>query len=643
MGRASQEFDRQLFSMKMSELSHQMQIKSVASDKVAFQGASGPARLGGSALVRIVDGQLVLLREWLGGVDRIAREVWQTQGVTITPDFVRYVLVPEAMMLIGTRESAVKSDVASRAVRTHVEDPYPAQHRLAMEISKLKGEVANRYEIEARELEYQKAPAEQGSPQCQLDEQGSIRGLIEDATKDTALWLQSDPLAEERAHVLALQERLTDLDRIIARRVERRSSPKDAWQWSETACEVRSLLYKAREMRGNIVGKGLARLADHLPQELLGSKRPHRLPAPLRPVSNALTVTQAPAPPTSVGGHGLTPYSPTATEVPANPPMYFLSDLWPQTNVILLEARKKFPLQTETRELCRHVIAEMTPFFCAAVKAGKMKASAVQRECGGGMEDLLHSLLVCNDDGPKSGFSSLSHQAYQRGQQVRKSDEWLALAKAIAEAQHNGTAADIQQSESGKQNVPTSQPADQNVRDAILKKKARIAEIERILSRPPLTEHRGQPVHGGQNSRFQLEEERQHLTVAVGELEAELARASSSLSVQTVEGKSTNAAAAPLNAVAEFGEVLAPGIGGRRRGWISAALGMNAVPAGNRREAFIKPILEKKGLSIRQWAINAKVDFHTADNYLKGMTKPYPDTLKKLADALGVKVEELPE
>lgn len=59
------------------------------------------------------------------------------------------------------------------------------------------------------------------------------------------------------------------------------------------------------------------------------------------------------------------------------------------------------------------------------------------------------------------------------------------------------------------------------------------------------------------------------------------------------------------------------------------------------REASINAMLEKKGLSVRQWANDAKVDFHTADNYLKGKTKPYPDTLKKLADALGVDVSKL--
>jgi hypothetical protein len=112
MGRASQKFDRQLFTLKLSELSHQMQIRSVASD-----GKEGVAsrETGGSFLVKIVDGQLALLREWLEGVDRICREVWQIQGEAVTPDFVRGVLVLEAMTLIGAREGTIKSIVAGAA------------------------------------------------------------------------------------------------------------------------------------------------------------------------------------------------------------------------------------------------------------------------------------------------------------------------------------------------------------------------------------------------------------------------------------------------------------------------------------------------------------------------------------------------
>lgn len=247
------------------------------------------------------------------------------------------------------------------------------------------------------------------------------RALIEDATRDSALWLQADPSAEERVHVVALQARLADLDRIVARRMERRVSPRDSWEWSEAARDVLSLLEKAKQVRGNIVGKGLARLVDHLPKELPGRKPKLKLPAPVRTVSTALTSVSVTAP--------------KASQVPHDPPMYFPSDLWPQTNVILLESQRKFPLQTQTLELCRHVTAEMTPVFCEAVRGGKIKASSVLQDGCGGIADLLHSLLVYNDDEPHSGFVSLSDKACRLREEVRKSDEWLALARAIAELQ----------------------------------------------------------------------------------------------------------------------------------------------------------------------------------------------------------------
>jgi len=265
------------------------------------------------------------------------------------------------------------------------------------------------------------------------------RALIEDATKDTTLWLQADPSAEERVHILAIQAGLTDLARIVERRMERRKEAKDEWEYSETVAEVLSGLDKAREVRGNIVGKGLARLADRLPKELPSTKSQKRprvtAPPPIEPVNTSGGLRLPPAPPASVGGLGIVPYQSKPTEVPHDPPTYFPFDLWPRTNVILLEAQRKFPHQTQALELCKHVTSEMTPLFCEAVKAGKLKAGAVLTEGLGGMEDLLHFLLVCNDDGPKSGFSSLSDQAYRLGEKVRQSDEWLTLAKAIADAQ----------------------------------------------------------------------------------------------------------------------------------------------------------------------------------------------------------------
>ncbi len=405
MDRASQKFDRQLFTLKLAELSRQIHIKSVASDRKAHVASR---ERGNSLLMHMVGGQLALLRdEWLTGIDRIAREVWQTQGDAMTPDFVREILVPEAMMIIRTKESQIKRGVTPPAPLTRVENPYPAQRRLAMEIRKLTGEVANRYEIEARELEYQKAPAAHRGPERQLEELGSIRGLIEDALRDTVLWLQANPSAEERAHVLGMQDRIADLDRIIARRVEGRSSPKDGWQWSETAGEVLSRLEKARNVRGNIVGKGLARLSDHLPPELPGSQV-RKLFSPITPVR----------------GSGMAPYPAKATQIPPDFLPYFPNGLIARTVVILTEAVRKFPLQTQALELCKYAISEMTPLFREAVETGTLRTDQVFFDSG--MGGLLHSLLVynCDHDGGR----------VRLGQEARKSDEWLRLAVEVAEA-----------------------------------------------------------------------------------------------------------------------------------------------------------------------------------------------------------------
>jgi lambda repressor-like predicted transcriptional regulator len=60
------------------------------------------------------------------------------------------------------------------------------------------------------------------------------------------------------------------------------------------------------------------------------------------------------------------------------------------------------------------------------------------------------------------------------------------------------------------------------------------------------------------------------------------------------------------------------------------------------RESIVMPILRKKGWSIYDWANESGVDSHTANGYLKGKTRPYPSTRKKLADALSIPIEKLP-
>jgi lambda repressor-like predicted transcriptional regulator len=64
--------------------------------------------------------------------------------------------------------------------------------------------------------------------------------------------------------------------------------------------------------------------------------------------------------------------------------------------------------------------------------------------------------------------------------------------------------------------------------------------------------------------------------------------------------------------------------------------------AANARQAFVLPLLEKQGWSILDWATEANVSHATTQDYLANKTKPYPSTRRKLADALGVSVQQLP-
>jgi hypothetical protein len=78
--------------------------------------------------------------------------------------------------------------------------------------------------------------------------------------------------------------------------------------------------------------------------------------------------------------------------------------------------------------MCKHIFAELKPMVCAAMEAGKIKA----RDVSPAMRHLLNSLLASNSLG----------NADDLRQEIKKSDEWLALAEAIAEAQHSSTGVD---------------------------------------------------------------------------------------------------------------------------------------------------------------------------------------------------------
>jgi hypothetical protein len=61
------------------------------------------------------------------------------------------------------------------------------------------------------------------------------------------------------------------------------------------------------------------------------------------------------------------------------------------------------------------------------------------------------------------------------------------------------------------------------------------------------------------------------------------------------------------------------------------------------RRAFVDPLLEAKGWSVLDWAKHSELAYHTAADYLEGLTTPYRSTRLKLANSLGVKLAELPQ
>ncbi len=61
------------------------------------------------------------------------------------------------------------------------------------------------------------------------------------------------------------------------------------------------------------------------------------------------------------------------------------------------------------------------------------------------------------------------------------------------------------------------------------------------------------------------------------------------------------------------------------------------------RQAFVGPILAMKGWSLLDWSKYAELAYHTAEGYWEGTTAPYASTRLKLAKALGIKVDALPQ
>lgn len=149
----------------------------------------------------------------------------------------------------------------------------------------------------------------------------------------------------------------------------------------------------------------------------------HVLLAKQKPVAqpnNPPIRSAAPKPISPVRGHSWIPSKPKSSKPLLNFPSYYPNELRARTTVVIGEGIRKFPVQTEVFELCKYVIAELTPHFHTVVKSGKVREDMALSHMG----DLLHSLLVSNCDDTAERFH-LERKGHA-------SDEWLEFAKRMA-------------------------------------------------------------------------------------------------------------------------------------------------------------------------------------------------------------------
>ena len=121
------------------------------------------------------------------------------------------------------------------------------------------------------------------------------------------------------------------------------------------------------------------------------------------------------------GTGGLIPPKPKPTQALTDFPQHFPNHLKPRTSVIIGEALKRFPDQTQTLQLCKQVISELTPHFCTAAHNNTLRADLALSA----MSDLLHYLLVANCDD--------SSKRFDLEREIKKSDEWVKLAQGLIE------------------------------------------------------------------------------------------------------------------------------------------------------------------------------------------------------------------
>jgi hypothetical protein len=143
-------FDERLFSLKMQPENQRMHANAVMCLGRAHAEAK---RLGNDArfFPAFVEYHLAVIQRYLEEMDRVARDVWLSDGNQITPEFIHTFLMPRVSTVIAARRGAIKHELDLYHARTQ-QDTARGQHCLAHELNRFVSQTAQRYEIEAIEL-----------------------------------------------------------------------------------------------------------------------------------------------------------------------------------------------------------------------------------------------------------------------------------------------------------------------------------------------------------------------------------------------------------------------------------------------------------------------------------------------------------
>ena len=147
-------FDERLFTLKLHEPSKRMQLQTTARLRQvdSEQRAIGQAR-GTGWLVKRVDAAIGAFREFVPEIDKACRETWLSDDDSITPEFIRGVLVPHVFTIMTARKGSIHGDLELLARRVGIgTELTPALHHLVHEANRLQSDLAIHYEIEAIEL-----------------------------------------------------------------------------------------------------------------------------------------------------------------------------------------------------------------------------------------------------------------------------------------------------------------------------------------------------------------------------------------------------------------------------------------------------------------------------------------------------------